>query len=126
MAKWHFSLVFPNLTLQITCRTINDADVPVGFSQRIAARLLPSGPFVTPAARRKLANDIVRTMRANVPTISLQNVLTLVKPVSFHIYMTLPRPAKYGGPSGTETGANTAWRDARWQVVAATGWTLGM
>lgn len=109
------------LTSSSLPRTLNDDDVPVAFSQRITGRLIPTEPFETPETRKKLATDIVAAMRANVPSLSIQRLLTTLKPVSFQIYMTGPKPAKLGGPSGADTGVNTAWRNSYFEIIAATG-----
>jgi len=106
--------------------TLNDADVPVAFSQRITGRLIPTEPFESPESRKKLATDVVAAMRANVPSLSIQRLLTTLQPISFQIYMSGPKPAKLGGPSGASTGVNTAWRNSYWEIVAATGWIVGV
>lgn len=93
--------------------------MPVAFNQRIAGRLIPTEPFETPESRKKLARDVVPAMRAKVPPLSIQCLLTTVKPVAFQIYTTGPKPAKLGGPSGADTGVNTAWRNSYWEVVSA-------
>lgn len=66
----------------------NGGNAPVGFAQRLASRLIPTAAFATQASRKQLGLDIIKAMRANVPTVSIQNVLTLIKPVPFQIYMT--------------------------------------
>ena len=102
-----------------------ETPVPVGFSERLAGRLMPVSSFATNTSRRAMAKALTKAFRLNSPTISVQGVANLVQPVPLQIYSTFPKPAAWGGPSGTDTSLHPAWRDSLWTTVIAIGWTSG-
>lgn len=101
--------------------TAGEANTPVAFSERLAGRLIPRSLFASNDARETLAKAVSQTRRDNEPTLSVQTLIDLIKPVPLQIYSTGPPNTI----KGDDTGVNPAWRSSLWEVVAAAGWTYG-
>ncbi|PWN49215.1 FAD-binding domain-containing protein [Violaceomyces palustris] len=87
--------------------------------ESLRQELIVPGAVNTPVAfSERLASH-------NAPTLSVQTLTGLLRPVPLQIMSTSPLPAAFGGPSGADTGVNTAFRDSLWEVIVASGWTYG-
>lgn len=97
---------------------------PVGYAQRLSSRLIGRSAFATDASRRALATDLNTAFKKL--TAVQQKYADHSNSVPFYIFATTPLPAALGGPKGTDTSLNSAWRDSYWHVVSASGWINGI
>lgn len=101
---------------------------PVAYTERLASRLIPYTSMKTPAGRTQLGQDIAAAFRYNSDNskISAADQQFRYGQESLQIYATGPKPSALGGPSGADTGVNTAWRSSLWEIVIDSTWTYGM
>lgn len=107
--------------------TAGASNTPVAYSERLSSRLIPYQTMASNASQQKLGQDVAATLAQNENN-------SIIKPTeiqyraadSLQIYSTGAKPADFGGPSGADTGVNTAWRSSVWEVVVDSAWTNGM
>ncbi|MCO5549801.1 hypothetical protein L7F22_003275 [Adiantum nelumboides] len=97
-------------------------NTPVAYSERLASRLIPYSAMNTTTEQQRLGNVVAEAMFANRGS-SLGSQESARAQSPLQIYSTGPPPTAFGGPSGSSTGVNTAWRSSLWEVVVASAWT---
>jgi FAD/FMN-containing dehydrogenase len=97
-------------------------NTPVAYSERLASRLIPYSAMNTTTEQQQLGNVVAEAMFANRGS-SLGSQESARAQSPLQIYSTGPPPTAFGGPSGSSTGVNTAWRSSLWEVVVASAWT---
>lgn len=102
------------------------SNTPIAYSERLASRLIPTSAFSTPALQRQLGADVAVALASNSNTAQLEAQKAFRAGDSLQIYSTGPKPAAWGGPSGADTGVNTAWRSSLWEVVIDSAWANEM
>lgn len=105
---------------------IGASNTPVAYAERLASRLIPYTAFVTTAQQQQLAKDVVSALTTNANNAQIGSDVQYRPGDSLQIYSTGPQPAAWGGPSGANTGVNTAWRSSLWEVVTNSAWTNKM
>ncbi|UZJ55116.1 hypothetical protein CBS101457_004436 [Exobasidium rhododendri] len=107
--------------------TAGASETPVAYSERLASRLIPYQSMSTLAQQQQLGKDVVSALVANENNnVILPSEVALRPGDSLQIYSTGPTPADFGGPSGADTGLNTAWRSSVWEIVINVNWVYGM
>ena len=103
------------------------SNTPVAYSERLASRLIPYQSMGTADQQAQLGKDVAAVLATNMNNDGLPASDVPHRPGdSLQIYSTGAKPTDFGGPSGADTGVNTAWRSSLWEVVSNSAWTSAM
>lgn len=79
-------------------------ETPVAYSERLASRLIPYQSMSTLQQQQQLGKDVAAALVANENNGVIQPNEVQFRPGdSLQIYSTGPKPADFGGPSGSDT-----------------------
>jgi hypothetical protein len=106
---------------------LGEPQTPVAYSERLASRLISVDQYSTAASRKALGDAVAAAYGdANSNTGVPAGDVQYRTGESIQLYSTGPLPTRFGGPSGSDTGVNPAWRDSIWEVLLFVNWIQGI